>query len=414
LHIGFSGLLSNKKDFSVAITQFEIRNLDFDIFIDMALTEIEQFKNIIADSKHILIALPTQAEIDWTASALALQMFLLANHKQADIVSANFILLKNLVFLPGAEKIKPELEHLQKFIIKVDVSKTKIDTLSYDIKDGSLSIYLTPRSGTVTASDLRTAQSTYRYDLIITLGAQDLAGLGEVFANNTDLFYRVPLVNLDTHPGNERFGKINFIDLSSAGVSETLFKLLNQINEFQITADIATALLTGITATTRSFKSSHVSPLTLKNASTLVALGADREKIITNLYRTKTLSTLKLWGGALTRLKLYPDIKLACTTITRDDFARAGAKVEDLVGMAEELIGNAPEAEMTALIYEDPRDGIIQAVFHANEKHDAKQLTASMHSEGNKKQAHFSLPGLNLVEAEEKIQEHLRTLNPKI
>jgi len=94
LHIGFSGLLSNKKDFSVAITQFEIRNLDFDIFIDMALTEIEQFKNIIADSKHILIALPTQAEIDWTASALALQMFLLANHKQADIVSANFILLK--------------------------------------------------------------------------------------------------------------------------------------------------------------------------------------------------------------------------------------------------------------------------------------------------------------------------------
>ncbi|OGH88777.1 MAG: hypothetical protein A3J93_01655 [Candidatus Magasanikbacteria bacterium RIFOXYC2_FULL_42_28] len=384
-----------------------------DINTDMALTEIEQFKQLVSDSKHILIALPAQAETDATASALALQLFLTASHKQVDIVSADFVMPKNLKFLTGVEKIKPELEHLQKFIIKVDVSKAKIDSISYDIKDSWLSIYLTPRSGTVGASDLRTAQTTYRYDFVITLGAPDLASLGEVFANNTDLFYRLPIINIDTNAGNERFGKINFVDLSAAGVAEMLFKLLQQINEPQITAEIATALLTGITAATHSFKSPHVSPLSLKHASTLVSMGADREKIITHLYRTKTLSALKMWGQALAHLKFNPELKLASVVITRDDFTRAGARAEELAGLAEELIGSAPEAELTLLMYEDPTDGVVNGLLHANSKYDAKQLTAAFGSEGNKKQARFILTGVDLVGAEEKVVEQLKNLNSK-
>lgn len=374
----------------------------------MALTEIEQFKKLIDDSKHILIALPVNCETDSIASALALQMFLASTHKQADIVSAGFVMSKNLKFLSGVEKIKTALEHLQKFIIKVDVSKAKIDTLSYDIKDNWLSIYLTPRSGTVGATDLRTAQSTYRYDLVITFGTQELAGLGEVFANNTDLFYRLPIINIDASPANERFGQVNLVDITSAGNAEALFKLLTQINESQITAEIATALLTGITVATHSFKSPHVSPLSLKHASQLVGMGADREKIITNLYRAKTLSALKLWGQALAHLKFYSEIKLASAIITRDDFAHAGAREEDLMGIVEELIGNAPEAELVVLVYENPDTNEICGILHVSEHYDAKILTSAFQSEGNKKQARFKMNGISLVEAEEKIRTRLK------
>ena len=38
--------------------------------------------------------------------------------------------------------------HLQKFILKVDVSNIKIDTLSYDIKDTAV-YHLTPKQGTI-------------------------------------------------------------------------------------------------------------------------------------------------------------------------------------------------------------------------------------------------------------------------
>lgn len=372
------------------------------------LAEIEQFKKLIADSKHILVALPAQATADAVAAALALQMFLSKLNKQADIVSSDFVLPKNLKFLTGAEKIKPELEHLQKFIIKVDVSKAKIDSISYDIKDNWLSIYLTPRAGSVGASDLRTAQSTYRYDLIITLGAQDLQSLGEIFMSNTDLFYRVPVVNIDAHPGNERFGKINLVDLTAAGTSEALFKLLEQINESQITNDIATALLTGLTAATESFKSLNVSPLSLKNAGALVTHGADREKVITNLYRTKTIGALKLWGQTLAHLRYDNNLKLASASLTLSDFANSGASVDDLSGLSEELIAGAPEAKIILIIYEDPTDGITKGILSVNDSRDAKDLTSRLNSVGNKKQARFSLPGLGLTEAEEKVRECLK------
>ena len=49
-------------------------------------------------------------------------------------------------------------------------------------------------------NELRTAQSGLKYDLIITVNAQDLESLGNVFFNNTDLFYKVPIINFDSHP----------------------------------------------------------------------------------------------------------------------------------------------------------------------------------------------------------------------
>ena len=110
----------------------------------MVLNTTQQLQQALEKSKHILLVLPTEKNNDALSAALALKLFLKKQYKQADIVADGFVLPKILKFLPGIEDIKPELTHLQKFIIKVDVSKAKIETLSYDIKDNWLSIYLTP------------------------------------------------------------------------------------------------------------------------------------------------------------------------------------------------------------------------------------------------------------------------------
>ena len=73
-----------------------------------------------------------------------------------------------------------------------------------------------------------------------------------------------------------------------------------KLGEEHITKEVATALLTAMIDSTRSFTSDSVKPHTLKTASKLMALGADRQYIIHNLYRTKTIGSLKLWGQALT------------------------------------------------------------------------------------------------------------------
>jgi phosphoesterase RecJ-like protein len=380
----------------------------------MALNETEQLNHLLEQSRHVLLVLSANQNADAVCGAMAWKKFLEKKHKQVDVVADNFVVPKNLRFLKNLEEIQPQLSHLQKFILKVDVSNIKIDTLSYDIKDNWLSIYLTPKQGTITKNELRTAQSGLKYDLVITLNAQDLESLGNVFFNNTDLFYKVPIINFDSHPANEHFGQVNFVELNATSICEIIYKTMVKISEADIDADIATFLLTGMISQTQSFKTANVSPATLSIASQLITLGADREKIVKNLYRTKSVASMRIWGTALTHIENDPQLGLVWTTITREDFARAGATEEELKDLTDELIQNSPEAKIVLLLYENTQgENKIHGFLCASKHHDAKTLLQGYQPEGNKKCASFVVSGKNIKEVEtevvEKIKKALRT-----
>ncbi len=375
----------------------------------MALNELQQLAAILKGSKYILFLFNDQNNGDAIAAALALKLFLEKQHKQVDIAASEFSAPKNLSFLPGAKTIKPALTQLQKFIIKVDVTRNPIDTISYDIKENTLSIYLTPKSGLISKQELRTAQSTFKYDLIVTFGTADLESLGSVYFNNTDLFYRTTIVNIDHQSNNERYGQINIVDLRAAATAEIVYKIIKQLDEKEIDADIATALYAGMTVATKSFRAANMTPGALQSASELVTYGADREKVIQALYRTRSIGTLQLWGHVWANLEHGSAGGLVWSSVTQSDFARSGAKPEDLKGVVEELISNAPEAKVIALFYE--KDGTaknIECLLTTEKKYDALELLKPFHPIGNKRQATSIISGKPLPEVQEEIIKIIR------
>ncbi len=367
-----------------------------------------QLNKLISQCKHPLIALPEGKNDDAVASALALKRYLTSQHKQADIVCSGFKTPAHLSFLEGADTIRPELFHLHKFTIKVDVSKAKIETLSYDVKDNWLSIHLTPLSGSITKNDLRTLQTAFKYDLIFILGATDLDSLGAVFFNNTDLFYRTPMVNIDHKASNEHFGSLNLVELTATSTSEIIYHTFEQLG-FSTNEATATAILTGMIAETRSFKTPNVTPTTLNLAGQLMNLGADREKIIKHLYRTKSIATLKLWGQALTGLQTEKNIALAWTLLTRDDFKRSGASMSDIQELISELIGNSPDASLILILFEDETD---ENKIHGRltvEKHfDAMEILKIFSPRGNKRNAEIEIKASSLKEAEKTVISEIK------
>jgi len=375
------------------------------------LNEIQQIKQEIENCRHVLIVFNNHENTDATASALALLSFLEKNNKSVDIACPNFTPSKNLGFLTGLKNIKSELEHLQKLIIKVDVSHAKIESLSYDIKDNWLSIYLTPKNGLLTKDELRTAQSAYKYDLIITLGVSELETLGQMFLNNTDLFYRTNIINIDYQAANERYGQINFVDLNATSISEMIYRLSKNIWEIKLEENNATALLTGMIAATHSFKTTNVTPLTLQAASELINHGANREKIIQNLYRTRSLSTLKLWGTALSKIKIDQPKHFAWTTITKDDFIKCGAGEEDLRDIISELIGNSPEIDLVLIIYEK-EDSLgkktINGILHSKKGHDTRLLLKPYNPTGTTEQSKIIIENTILTDAEKNLTEEIK------
>lgn len=374
-------------------------------------TNIQQLQKLITDSKQILLVLGLEHTEDDIVSVLALKTFLDKQQKQTEIVSENFTIPSQLRFLADIEAIKPQLSGLQKMTIKVDVSKVKIETLSYEVKDNYLSIFLTPRQGILTKDDLRTAQSDFKFDLIISVGARELASLGGIFLNNTDLFYKTPIINIDHRASNEHFGQVNFVESTTSSNSEIIYQIIQQLNESSLDEKIANYLLAGMICETHSFKTPNVTPTTLNIAGKLMNLGADREKIIKHLYRTRSISALKLWGEALNHLQIDKNTGLAWTTITREDFARSGAEEIDLQGIVAELLGNSPEAKIILIINEPKNNGgqkKIYGLLSVDKQFDALALSLPFHPQGNKKSTTFIIENKTLKEAEEIIIEHLK------
>lgn len=386
----------------------------------MALSDIKQAETLIKSSKYILLIFNSKDNGDALASALAMKTFLEKQHREADVVCDDFKAPKQFNFLHSISTVKPALANLQKFIIKVDVSKTAIESLSYDIKDSVLSIYLTPKDGIIGKNELRTAQSTFKYDLIITFNTPDLDSLRATYQNNTDLFHRTPIIAIDHLPNNERYGKINLVDLSATSTSEIVFKLIKEIDEQYLDANLCTTLLTGITIATGSFKSPNLSPSTMQIASDLMARGADLEKIMQNLYRTRSISTLRLWGQALSHLQSDTKIGLVSTSLTKEDFSRSGGTPEDLRGIIDELLSNSPEAKVILLLYEMenidktnlPAGRQIGGIIASEKNFDALHLARPFHPEGTKHLATFLVQDKTLKEAEDLVMKSISEALP--
>lgn len=198
-----------------------------------------------------------------------------------------------------------------------------------------------------------------------------------------------------------------FFHPNASSTSEVLHYIFAAIDETLIKKTLATALLTGMIITTKSFRSASVTPDALALASRLVALGAEREKIIHHLYRTRSLSTLKLWGMALVRLKQYHS-GLVTTFVTPEDARKVGAKAQEVQGVADELIANAPEAKAALLLYQaKPNDNIIQAFVHSENTISCLDLAQAFAPVGTAQRAQFSVAYPSLVLAEEAVAREL-------
>lgn len=371
------------------------------------LNENEQIKQLIENKKNILIVFGEPTNGDTIGSAVALALFLEKMGKRIDIVSDDFNLPNNFKFLNKAKEIKSGFDFLQKFVISVDINKTGLQELSYDVKDNKLRIFITPKQSFLNRENIRTAQSDFKYDLIFVVDTPDLESLGNIYDNNTELFYQKPIINIDHKSSNENFGQINLIDITHTSTAESIYHLIKEIGPEQINQEIATSLLTGIISKTRSFKSQNIKPQTLNTASELINLGAERERIVQNLYRTKTIATLKLWGSVLSHLQNDNNLNLAWSVITRDDFIRSNSTPEDLSNIIEELLSNSPQIKLLVLLYE--KNEQIHVILDTNKEYNALELLRPFGQvNGDKQQARTILENTNLKQAEEKIIETIK------
>lgn len=375
----------------------------------MALPPFEQFEQAITGASSVLVVCRPNPSVDEIVASLAIAARVRQTGKQADVVSEGFSQPRALKFLNEPTEIKPQVGQLQDFIISVQLPGGGLEKIHHEIIDGAVVISVTPQTGTITPSNIGMRTSQFRYDLIIVIGAQDLSSLGTTYTANTPLFNAVPVVNIDHSPANEQFGHINLVDITLTSVSEMVYTIFTATRG-DVIQPIANLLLTGMIAATQSFKTRNVNARTLQTASALIALGADRELIVHNLYRQRSIATLKLWGAVLSRLQTDPQLPLMWSTLTREDFARAGAAEKDLDDLIDELIYTAPNAKVFALVYERPdKPEDVRVLIDAQKPYRADALASGFsNTEGVSGRTLSQLEHYTLADATTRVMNVLR------
>ncbi|AKM82314.1 TPA: hypothetical protein DD449_04445 [Candidatus Berkelbacteria bacterium] len=371
----------------------------------MELTPKQQTIELLKGAQSVLLLTHENPDGDALGSILALQMVLTKLGKEATAVVTDPI-PGVYQFLPAKECIKTSFSGTKDFIITVDTTKTKVDKMGYKNlpEENKLNIVITPTKGAFSVEDLSFNHGSFKYDLVIVLDSPDLERLGTIYDQNTDLFFETPLVNIDHHPGNDYFGKVNWVDLTATSTAEILVALVESLAREKplLDIDVATALLTGIIVDTGSFQNANTTPKSFTVAAQLVAAGAKQQEIIRHVFKTKALSTLKLWGKILSNVVEEPESKFVWSKVTKEDFAISGAEGAASSGVIDELLKTAPGIDF-AILLSEKMDGVHGSLRAAISGVDVSAIAKIFGGGGHTAAAAFHLDGKTLAEVQNEI-----------
>ena len=187
-------------------------------------------------------------------------------------------------------------------------------------------------------------------DLLILVDCSDPSRLGPVYYRLASEFERNrPIINVDHHVTNHRFGTLNLVVPESASTSEIIVGLFDELG-IEIEQECATTLLAGIYGDTLGLRTPSTRPATLRTAAELIEAGADLDSIVDALFRLKPYSTICLWAEAL-QLAQWRGA-LIWTQIDPEMLARTEADRAEAEGIVNFLAGTIG-ARASALLYQE-------------------------------------------------------------
>ena len=244
-----------------------------------ALDDISNITNRVVDkikaSENILIALSKNPNIDEISAALGLAMILDTIHKHVTAIFSGQV-PNVLQFLKPEETFEKTTNSLQDFIIAL--SKDKVDHISYKIEGDFVKVYVTPYKATIGQADLSMSYGDYNVDLVICFDVISGDEIDPALSEYGRIMHDATAINLTVGtPG--RFAELEWQDSNVSSISEMVVGLADRLGLASFSEQVATALLTGIVASTDHFSNPRTSSNTMSIASKLMSFGANQQLI---------------------------------------------------------------------------------------------------------------------------------------
>lgn len=289
--------------------------------------EAAELDKVIRQAKSILIGTHLNPDGDALGCALAMSLYLDAIGKENEVV-CHHMPPKNLEFLPGSDRIHLEPQ----------------------------------RKG---------------HDLAIMLDLESMERLGTVAPH----FENAPhLVLIDHHIPHHAPGDLRIVDTKAPATAVILTRLLVELGA-EITADMATNLLTGIVTDTGSFRYRNTTPEAMHLAALLLEQGGNLNQISEEVYRSRPIAGMKLLGIMLSKMETACDNRLAWSILVNEDFIKCGATEEDTEEFVNELL--TIDTVQIAALAREAKKGKFRVSLRSRGKFDVAEVARSFGGGGH-------------------------------
>lgn len=325
----------------------------------MNYKESKEILEEIKKADKILLNCHRGPDPDSIGSALALSYVLEKMGKHTDIVCPSERLYDELSFLRNYDKIKKE---------------TDFSTFDYT-----------------------------KYDLFV---CQDSSSWDMVTGSKETQIFNMPIVVIDHHKTNTRYGQLNLIDAGSSSVGELLYKILMDW-DVEIDKDTATALLTAIIGDTGIFKYPNTEVSTFKIASDLMSDGADKDLIVAKVYRSVKPNLIKFWGETLRRVVIDEEAKFVYSAVPYSVNESLG-KPEYAKETACDLFAQITDGTEFGIMMLETEPGKISVSLRARNKFDTSKIALELGGGGHKAASGAKVEGLPFDEAVKRVLDVAR------
>ena len=236
------------------------------------------------------------------------------------------------------------------------------------------------------------------FDLVVSLDCSDRYRMGESVAIFVEsLPDAVPLINIDHHVTNTRFGTLNWVDPTAVATAQMILELAEALG-WNLAPPVATCLLNGLITDTRSFRTSNVDSRAIQAALRLMQAGASLADITRQALEQRSLASVRLWGQAIDGLRLEDGV--LWTAVTGDMRRRLGLDGNDFSGLANFLSG-IREADVV-VVFTERGNGIIDVGMRAAPGLDVAKMALRLGGGGHPQAAGCTLAG-ELAQVQERV-----------
>jgi nanoRNase/pAp phosphatase (c-di-AMP/oligoRNAs hydrolase) len=307
--------------------------------------------NLIRNARSIAI-FPDEQDLDSLISAVALAHLLIARGAQAKVYISQPA-PRALGFLGTDQIVSVGLDAQPQLIVEIPTQEGSTQSVSYERTATSLKLFVTSTTKAPSPENVSARRATkFAIDCIITLGITELRTLTTRFNKHADIFYDRTVVELGFVPTSELFGTSTLLNSQARSCAEIVHQLTTQLSTNDLGAHVATALLAALYSKTESFQRSATTPAQFDLAASLIEQGADRHAVITNLFKTKPLAHLKLWGKILSQAQPRSNGRIFWAAVTDKDLPDLAQNPGAMSELLQSFLVRASRAELICLVIE--------------------------------------------------------------